>query len=305
MVRMFYKRMLFLLIFVSITVFLPLQRRGEAYKPGYRYEFAFSFNFWATNSKLFFCKSRPLTFYYRQYFRGGVAEHFERFKGEMLMQFGGGVLTMEGLGLNKITDAENDVISSDERFNDEFFHNVEIKDSSGKTIQAINLFPPVWTFAKDCKEWLTTEGVKINGNPHTLTIQIFNEQEQQQEKAKIRISERMFRSEPIPVGEYEIDYSYELWMPLVFVEDLNGDETDEIIVILTYYRNQTFIVLSTTPDKFKYAREFDNKVIGQMGRDPNWPDENAKIFKAGNRIIIPFRNLEILEKAVPPWEKSK
>jgi hypothetical protein len=33
-----------------------------------------------------------------------------------------------------------------------------------------------------------------------------------------------------------------------------------------------------------------------MGGDNNWPNDNSEIFKTGKSIVIPFRNLEILEQ---------
>ncbi len=278
-----------LLAFCLLLLF-PFDKRAEEYKPGYKYALAFRFNFWTINSRLYYCKGKPLTFYYRQDFEAGVAERFKTYKGELLMKFGGGSLTLEGLGLNEIGLEENVTrrIPSDP-----FFETLKIKDSAGKEYTAIDISPYAPAFADGCKGWISRFNCKLNGHNRDFRV-AFNVNGDKTHIKFVEVSLKDKIEQENIVGEFDYEAQYQD-TPWVLNYDLDGDGSDEIIVILNYYRNLDLLVFSTNPEKFKAANTFE-KILNSMGGDNNWPNDNSELFKAGKTLVIPFRNLEILEK---------
>lgn len=282
------------IVFCFLSFFLlylvPLGKKAEEYQPCYKYELAFKFNFWEINSRLYYCKGKPLTFYYRQDFESGASEHFKTYKGELLMKFGGGILTLEGLGLNEIPLEENVMRRTP---NDPFFETIKLKDNLGKEWTAIDLFPLASSFPEGCAGWIAIRNCKINGYEREIKIRFAVTGD----KTHIKFSEVSLKprvDEESVVGEFDYE-AKEQWSPWVLISDLNSDGSDEIIVIQTYYRNQTMLVFSTTPKKFKGAKNVE-KLLNSMGGDNNWPNGSSEVFKAGKITVIPFRNSDSFKK---------
>jgi len=285
-----FRRLVILLLTTLLLIFqFPIEKKAEEYKACYKYELAFKFNFWVINSRLYYCKGNPPTFYVRHDFQGDVAEHFKTYKGEMLMKFTDSALELEGLNFEEINLSE----SVTRRIPDDpFFETIKIKDAMEKEWTAIETYsPPALAVAEGCKGWKSEFSMKIGGSDRDFRV-IFNSDGYKSHIKFIEVQRKGRIEQEDNVGEFDYEAEYQ-GTPWLLNYDLNNDGSDEIIIIVNYYRNQDLLVFSTTPEKFKGAKDFSEKVLRCLG---NKPDEKAEIFKNGKHIVIPFTNLEFLEK---------
>lgn len=248
----------------------------QADAPTPKLDLAFKLSFYSRSSRVFFCKEAPVTLYVTQDFEQGIQDKFKTHKGEMLMVFEGGALTLKGLGVRECPREETFGGGAYPGFLD----TIRLGD-----LLAVDLFPPKDSWDVSSAKVAAHIPFSLNGKTtYTQFVVTLDGTKSSQGKTQVALVDEK-------TGTSLRDLAYETvrpGVPWIWACDLNGDSIPEVIMGQESWSTKTIYVFSFTPERFKALAGL-SATIWEFSGNNALPCKGAEIFEKGHVQQISLR----------------